>query len=148
MISIIVFAVAVVVAVVVAVGAIVTAAGKKFTITPFEAVFAFLKKSWGWIVAASVAVAGILIAVQWIRARLGAVAEKWFWKPVRGDETRIDLWEKGGGKMHTVKLPLDAEGKQIVAADVVAAGISEKGVITVETLHVPTDRRGIAGAGQ
>ncbi len=98
----------------------------------------------GAVLAIAAAVAAAFFGYKFLRVQLAKVIEKRFWRKVPGDNTQIEIWGPSG-EYKTVKLPMDGEGKQVTIDQVVAAGFSAKGVVSVEIEHMPVDRRPLTG---
>ena len=108
-----------------------------------------LKKASKWIlrnIKYILLVVGSLLAVMTVRqliANIGKVKEHQNWEPVKGDKTKVFVWDKDNNKK-VVKLPVNPRtGKQVRNDEIKALGLAEgnKEALYVEILHTPINRR-------
>lgn len=101
----------------------------------------WLTKSWRWILWALAAIVGVVVVTRGARAIRDRVMRRRMYRPVPGKPGMLQI--QSDGDWVEVKLP-----PGVMADEVTAAGLSERGEWTVEVLHEKTDRRGDPDRGR
>ncbi len=105
----------------------------------------WIKKNWKIVIKVIIflitAVLSIFITLKVRKAILGKVKKPLNFIVDTKDKTIIHI--NDGEKFIPYKLPLDIEGNQLKAKDIIGAGFSKDKFITVEGTHKTVDRRNV-----